>query len=183
MKPTRRMPVKVGQDGSVLLLSLIMLMVMTMLALAAIKMGTVTLRTANNMQIRSEAMAAAQDVINQILATKFTDNLNAVATTYSYSVDAAKTYSVVVASRPCVRQVTPIMNTALDVDNSDDKKCLASSADSRSACSNVVWEIKAKVNDGWFGANVEITQGAGIRMDNGAAAQYSLDPNYNCSAT
>jgi len=181
MKQVRHVPVKVGQNGSVLLLSLFMLMIMTMLALGAIKMGTVTLRTVNNMQVRGEAMAAAQDVINQILATKFTDNLNSVATTYSYSVDAVKTYNVVVANRPCVRQVTPIMNTTLDVDNAEDNPCIAGDPNSRSACSNVVWEIKAKVNDGWFGANVEIAQGAGIRMDNGKAAQYSLDVSYRCS--
>lgn len=181
MKQVRHVPVKVGQGGSVLLLSLFMLMIMTMLALGAIKMGTVTLRTVNNMQIRGEAMAAAQDVINRILATKFTDNLNSVATTYTYSPDAAKTYNVVVANRPCVRQVTPIMNTTLDIDNPADKVCVAASTDSRSACSNVVWEIRARVSDGWFGANVEIAQGAGIRMDNGKAAQYSLDVSYRCS--
>lgn len=181
MKQVRRVPVKVGQGGSVLLLSLFMLMIMTMLALAAIKMGTVTLRTVNNMQIRGEAMAATQDVLNRILATRFTDNLNAVATTYSYSPDAGKTYSVVVEKRPCVRQVTPIMNTSLDVDNAEDLKCVAASTDSRSACSNVVWEITARVNDGWFGANIEMSQGTGIRMDNGKAADYSLDPNFRCS--
>lgn len=169
------------QNGSVLLLSLFMLMIMTMLALAAIKMGTVTLRTVNNMQVRAEAMAAAQSVVNGILATKFTDNLGSVAKTYTYAVDASKTYNVVVEKRPCVRQVTPIMNTTLDVDVDEDKKCLAASTDNRSACSNVVWEISAKVDDGWFGANVLITQGVGIRMDNGAAAQYALDLNYNCS--
>jgi hypothetical protein len=181
MNKVRQQPFSVRQRGSVLLLSLFMLMIMTMLALAAIKMGTVTLRTVNNMQIRGEAMSAAQDVINRILATKFTDDLNAVATTYSYSADATKDYSVVVESRPCVRQVTPIMNTSLDIDNAADLACYAASPDSKSACSNVVWELKAKVNDGWFGANVEITQGAGVRMDNGKAAQYALDVSYRCS--
>ena len=168
------------QRGSVLLLSLFMLMIMTLLALSAIKMGTVTLRTINNLQIRSEAMSAAQDALDQVMNVNFTDNIAGTAGTYTVAKDAGKTYNVTIAT-PCIRQVTPIMNTVLDITNSEDLKCYDAIANPVSACSTTVWEITSTVNDGWFGANVSITQGTGIRMDNGAATVYSNDATYRCS--
>lgn len=168
------------QRGSILLLSLFMLMVMTLLALSAIKMGTVNLRTINNMQMRSEAMSAAQHALDQVMSINFTDNVAGTGRVWTVPVDAGKTYNVTVAT-PCIRQVTPIMNTVLDITNSEDQKCYDAIANPVSACSTTVWEITANVREGWFGANVSITQGTGIRMDNGAATVYSNDPTYRCS--
>ena len=169
-----------SQRGSVLLLSLFMLMIMTMMALSAIKMGTVNLRTINNLQMRSEAMAAAQDALDQVMNVNFTDNISGTGGTYTVVKDAGKTYSVTIA-RPCIRQITPIMNTVLDVTNSEDLKCYDTLANPVSACSTTVWEITSTVSEGWFGANVTITQGTGIRMDNGAATVYANEAAYRCS--
>ena len=171
---------RAAQRGSVLLLSLFMLMVMTMLALSAIKMGTVNLRTINNMQMRSEAMGAAQHALDQVMSINFTDDVAGTERNWTVAVDAGKTYNVAVA-RPCIRQVTPIMNTVLDIGNSEDLKCYDTISNPVSACSTTVWEITATVREGWFGANVAITQGTGIRMDNGAATVYSNDSSYRCS--
>ena len=168
------------QRGSVLLLSLFMLMIMTLMAISAIKMGTVTLRTINNLQMRSEAMSAAQDALDQVMTVNFTDNIAGTAGIKTVVKDAGKTYNVTVAT-PCIRQVTPIMNTVLDIGNAEDLKCYDAIANPVSACSITVWEITSTVNDGWFGTNVSITQGTGIRMDNGAATVYSGDASYRCS--
>lgn len=168
------------QRGSVLLLSLFMLMIMTLLAISAIKMGTVTMRTINNLQLRSEAMSAAQDALDQVMTVNFTDNIAGTAGIKTVVKDAGKTYNVTVAT-PCIRQVTPIMNTVLDITSSEDLKCYDAIANPVSACSTTVWEITSTVNDGWFGTNVSITQGTGIRMDNGAATVYANDATYRCS--
>ena len=168
------------QRGSVLLLSLFMLMVMTLLALSAIKMGTVNLRTINNMQMRGEAMAAAQHALDQVMSTNFTDNIAGTGRTWTVAVDARKTYNVTVGT-PCIRQVTPIMNAVLDIGNTEDLKCYEGGGSPVSACSTTVWEITATVREGWFGANVGIVQGTGIRMDNGAATAYSNNTTYRCS--
>jgi Tfp pilus assembly protein PilX len=180
MKPLSISQRHARQRGSVLLLSLFMLMVMTLLALSAIKMGTVNLRTINNMQMRSEAMSAAQNALDQVMSTNFTDDLAGTARNWSVAVDAGKTYSVAVA-RPCIRLVTPIMNTVLDYANSEDAKCYDTASNPYSACATTVWEITATVSEGWFGANVAIIQGTGIRMDNGTAGAYSGDSSYRCS--
>jgi len=188
-----------GQRGSVLLISVIMLMVMTLLALAAIKMSTINLRTINNMQARAEAMSSAQNVVDQILSYNFADDIGNFTETdtkwattasgstqygrhYTVAVDAGKSYSVF-ALRPCLQSLTPIPNVSLDITNATDAKCL-DTTDPRgySACATTVWQVTARLQDGWFGANISITQGTGIMMDNGAAAAYASDASYRCTS-
>lgn len=187
-----------GAEGSVLLISLIMLMVMTLLGLSAIKMSTVNLRTINNMQVRGEAMATAQNVADQILSYNFADDIGNFTETdtkwpttdagttqygrhYTVAVDAGKSYTVF-ALRPCIQSVTPITNIALDISNTLEAKCLDTLTNPYSACATTVWQIGTKLQDGWFGANVSITQGTGIMMDSGAAAAYSSNTAYRCSS-
>lgn len=184
--------------GVVLILSLIMLMVMTLLALGAIKMSSVNLRTINNMQIRSEAMSSAQNAIDQVLSYSFSDDIANFSETdpkwatnsaggtqygrhYTVAVDAKKSYSVYVL-RPCIQAVTRITNVALDIANPLDFKCLDTLSNPYSACSNTVWQVTANLQDGWFGANVSITQGIGVMMDDGTAAGYSSNVNYRCAS-
>lgn len=191
-------PANAAQRGSVLLISVIMLMVMTLMALAAIKMSTVNLRTINNMQVRSEAMSSAQNVVDQVISYNFSDDIGNFTETdskwpttaaggtqygrhYTVAADAGKSYSVF-ALRPCIQSVTPITNVALDISNTLEAKCLDTTTNPYSACATTVWQVTAKLQDGWFGANVSITQGVGIMMDNGAAAAYSSDANYRCAS-
>ncbi len=69
------------QRGIVLILSLIMLVVLTLLAVSAIRLSTVNLRTVANAQSRSEAMSTAQRTIDLILSSNFTDNIAGTAQT------------------------------------------------------------------------------------------------------
>lgn len=168
------------QGGFVLIVSVIMLMVVTLLAVSAIKMSSVNLRTINNMQVRSEAMNAAQDVVDQVLSGNFTNDVAGAAKTYVVAVDAGKSYNVNVA-RPCIQAIIPIKNVDLNVDDAEDVKCLDTLSNPYSACATTIWHITATVNDGWFGANVSITQGTGLKMDNGTAAAYAADATFRCS--
>ncbi|MCF8177009.1 MAG: pilus assembly PilX N-terminal domain-containing protein [Sulfuritalea sp.] len=173
MRTTGSQMSRISQQGSVLLLSLFMLMIMTMLALSAIRMGTVNLRTINNMQMRGEAMTAAQLALDEVLSSNFTENISGTGRIWTVPIDAGKSYDVVVAV-PCIRQVTPILNTVLDLGNPEDAKCFDSiGGGAISACSTTVWEISATARSGWFGGRVTMTQGTGIRMDNGAATAYA----------
>jgi Tfp pilus assembly protein PilX len=160
-----------AQRGSVLIVSLIMLMVLTLLALSSIKMSTTGLAIVNSMQARSEALSATQRAIEQIINSNFTANIGTIANTYTVAVDAGKSYDVVVAA-PCLKQLVGIKNTELKIDNAEDLKCYDTSTNPWSACANTVWEFKASVNEGFFGANVALTQGIAIRMDNASAIAY-----------
>ena len=171
----------VHQRGIVLILSLIMLMVLTLMAVSAIRLSTVNLRSVANAQSRAEAMSTAQRTIDLILSSNFTDNIAGTAQTLTVT-EGGKNYSVVVA-RPCLIRTVPVKNIDLNVALADDKKCLDTLSNPYSACADTIWQIQATSTSGWFGANVSITQGTGIRMDNGAVTVYANDSAYRCSGT
>ncbi len=169
------------QRGIVLVLSLIMLMVLTLIAVSAIKLSTVNLRSIANAQTRAEAMSTAQRTIDLILSSNFTDNIAGTAQTLTVS-EGGKDYSVVVA-RPCLVRASAIKNVDLNITNPDDLKCLDTLTNPYSACADTIWQIQATSTSGWFGASVSITQGTGIRMDNGTLTVYANDPSFRCSGT
>ena len=53
------------QHGSSLLLSLVMLVALTLLVVSAVRMSNSNLKTVGNMQFKNEAVAAAQQAIEQ----------------------------------------------------------------------------------------------------------------------
>lgn len=169
------------QRGMVLILSLIMLMVLTMIAVSVIRLSTVNLRTVANSQSRAEARSTAQRTVDLILSSNFTANIAGTAQTLTVT-EGAKSYTVVVA-RPCIVRYAPVQNVTLDITKADDKKCLDTSTNPFSACADTIWQIQATSSSGWFGANVSITQGTGIRMDNGATGAYANDAAYRCTGT
>lgn len=59
------------QLGVVLFTSLVMLVVMTLIGLAAIRLSTVNLRIVNNMQLRQEERSAVQRAIEQAMSSDF----------------------------------------------------------------------------------------------------------------
>jgi len=167
------------QRGIVLILSLIMLMVLTLIAVSAIRLSTVNLRTVANAQARTEAMSTAQRTVDLILSSNFTDNIAGTAQILTVS-EGGKSYTVKVC-RPCLVRTVPVQNISLDISKTDDKKCLDTLTNPYSACADTIWQIKADSSSGWFGANISITQGTGIRMDNGAVTAYANDSQYRCA--
>lgn len=166
------------QRGIVLILSLIMLMVLTLIAVSAIRLSTVNLRTVANAQSRAEAMSTAQREIDLVLSANFTDNIAGTARTRTVA-EGGKNYTVKVC-RPCLVRTVPVQNISLDIAKADDLKCLDTLSNPYSACADTIWQIKADSSSGWFGANISITQGTGVRMDNGAVTAYANDSQYRC---
>lgn len=167
------------QRGMVLILSLIMLMVLTLIAVSAIRLSTVNLRSVANAQSRIEAMSTAQRTVDLVLSSNFTDNIAGTASTVTVS-EGGKNYSVVIA-RPCLARTVPVKNVDLDITKADDLKCLDTLSNPYSACADTIWQIQATSTSGWFGASFSITQGTGIRMDNGAVTVYANDSAYRCT--
>lgn len=170
------------QRGIVLILSLIMLVVLTLLAVSAIRLSTVNLRTVANAQTRSEAMSAAQRTIDCVLSTNFAENVASIAGIVtgpcahpagSPISEGGKNYTVVIAT-PCLVRSAPVLNIALNLADAAEKTCQKGSS-AYSQCSDTVWQIGATSSSGWFGATVSITQGTGIRMDNGKLTGYIND--------
>lgn len=152
-----------GQGGSVLIISLIMLLVLTMLGIAAIRLGITNLLATNNMQVRQEAQAAAEEAINkQVLSINFLNNanidaaLNAIQNTpYTYSA-GSKDYTVTL-SRPCLKSLSHILTTDPTLDFLVAyKDCVFQE---QSMCYRALWEVKATVVNGFLGARTDVVQG------------------------
>lgn len=152
------------QRGSVLIVSLIMLVVMTLLAVSAIRLSTVNLRNVNGAQIRSEATSAASRQLDQFLNTNFVANIAAIvaASPYTVVIDSGKSYNVTVAT-PCLKQRALIPVALLPTDPTDPASKCRDGAYSR--CENTVWQMSASVSDLFSGANAQVIQGVGIRLD------------------
>lgn len=114
--------------------------------------------------------------------------VTALATDYTVTTQDNKSYKVTIAKPPCIRQYASVMNDELDPKKpthdetclknnefrndkyiyclSDEAKCRndASDAAGASYCARAVWEVASSVRDGWFGANVDLTQGVRVMM-------------------
>ena len=162
------------QRGVALIVSLIMMVLLTLLAVVAINMATVNLRMTGNEQARSESMSAAQLAIEQVATTNFPANPQPVAVSVDINGDGAADYAVAVAKPVCLNSV-PIKTTALNLNNPADVACFGSGAAQNtgfvprtgvgnSVCSNTQWDVSATTTDNAkSGATVNVHQGLGMR--------------------
>lgn len=165
------------EKGSVLLVSMIMLVVLTLLVVFAIRSGNTNLRIAGNMQSQAEAAAATQQVIEQVIEQVIdVDDISLISAQSVTVPIGAATYTVAVkAMTTCVVEV-PILSSSLDSENDNDRACFAGQDDDKaikadgtlttkpSECKTQQWEIEAGVTDGVTGAKVEHVQGVTIRV-------------------
>lgn len=183
------------QRGATLIVGLIMLVLLTMLGMAAVNTSTSYLKVIGNMQYQSEALTAAQSAINQVLSRGSYFLVPATAPTainVDINGDGASDYSVVL-TRPCVLSVVAITVGELSSLSAADKtQCQASAVCSNpgligycnslpSDCANVKWKVTATVTDSLTKASAEITEGTSVRMDRIVADAYKNDATRRCS--
>jgi Tfp pilus assembly protein PilX len=171
------------QIGATLLVSLIMLVLITLLAVTSFRIGKANLQIAGNMQQRNQAFPAAQGAIEQVISgTQFTTTptnaipnpCNNVANTTCVDVNGDGVTDVNVAVTPaCVStQVIPI--SALNLANPNNAGCLVGvsqqfgvvgSATTDSLCANILWDAQAVATDSLSNAQFTINQGVAVRKD------------------
>ena len=135
------------QRGVTLVVGLIMLVVLTLFALAAIRLSSSNLRTVGNMQARNEASAAAQMAIEQVMSSTAAFTAPA-ASTVTVSVNKTN-YSVALATPQCIKTV-PVPG------NSFDNQALA--------LQDTYWIVRATATDTRTGASVVTNQGVRVRL-------------------
>jgi type II secretory pathway component PulK len=93
------------QRGATLVVGLIMLVLITLMVTTAFMLSTGNLKSVGNMQFRGEALAAANRVIEQVLASPFTDDPADAAQEIEVDIDkdGKFDYTVVIAEPVCVR--------------------------------------------------------------------------------
>lgn len=167
--------------GSVLMLSVIMLMALTLLGISAIRMGMVNLRNVNNLQTREEAVAAANAALSTVLSTSLSQSTGAPVAQQTVTVAGMD----VTVAKPCIRTTATIANSELPqvfptyvaecqsgkavADQATFCRCLSASEyragdTTASNCYRMIWDVSATVQNNWFGANVTVTQGVSTAL-------------------
>ncbi len=139
------------QRGAVLLVSLIMLVVLTLFAVAGFNLSSVNLKITGNFQGQKAMEAVAQQAIEQVISSVSAFNLTPAASTVCVNggFGCAGGYNVAVSAPKCNYAATAKGYTKkvgeLTPDDTD-------------------WEIRAEVTDPLTGAKAAIVQGVSIRM-------------------
>lgn len=191
---TRRRP----QRGSTLVVSLIMLTLLTILALATLSTGRGSLLVGANAQARAVTQAAAQQVINQVISNRTfaesPDNvldpstcpsaLAAPPNSRCVDINGDGRTMVLVSLSPAPRcvQMRPIPTSELDLTDSEDLGCtqglnslgsgIVGAGALASLCARTLWEITAVASDPTTGARSTLVQGVSMRVSTDSATTF-----------
>ncbi len=176
------------QQGSTLIIALIMLVLLTLFAVSSLKTAKTNLLVVGNMQMKNEALNASQEAIEKVISTSqfISDPGNAVINPCAgpntlctdVNGDGTADFTSTLAPQPACVAVKPIKNADLVLTNLEDLGCsagqqqqfgVAGAVTGDSLCSNTVWEITAETVGATTGAKAAATQGIGVRVSSDAA--------------
>lgn len=161
--------------GNTLLVALVMLMLLTLVALSAMNASTTSIEVVGNAQLREEATAAAQQVIEGLISTDFTINpASAIAAAAAASpVNVGRTeYRASDIKLECINSL-PVGRTDPDRYTVGDEDCFINSAvvtqstftasgvtsTPTYSCNRQTWDVAATAKDDNSGANTTVHQG------------------------
>lgn len=164
MKPSRRPPNR-QQRGVTLIVAMIFLVILMLAAVSAIRVSNVNTRVVGNMQTQSEAFAAAQQAIEQVISYDFTvlPQARTVTVDINDSGKAGSAYTVNVAAPVCLGE-KPVDQRELTLESGG--SCLSGN-NGPDLCFDTVWSITATAVPPSFanGASVA-TQGIAVQGPN-----------------
>ncbi len=187
-----------AQRGSTLVVSLIMLTLLTILAMATLNIGRGSLQAGANAQARAVTQAATQQVINQVISnrtfaespTGVLDNsncppaMNAPANSRCVDVNGDGKTVVLVRLSPAPRciQMRPIPTSELNLLDTEDLGCtqgmnnqssgIVGAGAMASLCARTLWEITAVGSDPVTGAQSTLVQGVSMRVSSDSATTF-----------
>jgi hypothetical protein len=154
-------PCRRGQRGAVtIFVCIVLLLLMTVLVLTAYSLSEINLRAVSNVQVREEATAAANEVIEQVASFDFKVNPAGFAGDYPVDINAddVDDYNVAMAVPVCVRAI-PV---AVDSSSSVTLPGLTVAS-----AWNTVWELNALATEipaGAAGASVRVMHGVRVLL-------------------
>lgn len=173
-----------SQRGAALIVSLIMLLLITILAVTAFRLGKSNLQIVGNIQQRSQDIGSAQTAIDQVISTTqftftptdaVTNPCNGVPNTLCTAATGGTGTDIKVTLQLNCDSIQPITTTQLNWNNAQDQGCLKSQTNgasgivngssNNSECANSVWNVHASANDTVTQATATVDEGVGIRVD------------------
>jgi hypothetical protein len=150
-----------NQQGATLVVGLIMLTLITLLVTSAFTMSSSNIKSVGNMQIRNEAVAAANRAIEQIVSSPFTDAPVAESIDVDLNNDGKTDYAVDFAKPVCVSA------TEISSAGAPPSSVLLGGAFSviGSKFYQTVWDLNGVVTDPASGASVQVHQGVRVLLN------------------
>ena len=140
------------QQGSVLVVGLIMLVLLTLMAVSAINSTTASIQVVGNAQFRDEATAAAQQAIENVISSAAFLATPPAAQNIDVNGDGTADYTVTFTPVPACRSYRAVDTSVAGLPI----ECYGSLG---ALCYWTVWDITAVVNDAATGAQVTVHQG------------------------
>jgi hypothetical protein len=147
------------QRGTSMFVGLIMLILLTLLGISAYQSSNTNLKIVGNMQVRQEALAAAQTATEKVISDPAFINPATPPAAASVAMNNA-TYTVNFTPAPACISIVDIPSEDLDPTNADDLKCIPSGVTKESGiyggggaplppsyCSNTRWVVNSTVQD------------------------------------
>lgn len=146
-----------AQSGAALIVGLIMLVLITVMLLAALTLSTSGFRSVSNMQFREEAIAAANRAIDQVISSNFTADPAAAGDEFNVDIDADGTpdYTVVIDDPQCV--------SASQAFGTDPSSLSLPTSMTVASTWNTVWDVRATVAADSNAGGAAVVVRAGVR--------------------
>ena len=157
-----------AQNGATLIVALIVLTLITLLVVNAFTLSSSNLRAVGNMQARDETIAAANQALELVISSSFTDALVAQEVNVDINKDGTTDYTVAVGLPRCIR--------ATEVPNPDkcDEALKALCAENNW---HTEWDLQATVGDPVSGASVVVNQGVRVKLTNSQKTAVCATPS------
>lgn len=143
-----------SQRGATLLVALVMLVLLTLMVSSAFTLSTTNLKSVNNMQMREEAMAAANSAIELVISSNFTADPDTQDISVDLNNSGTAEYTVAIEAPTCISYT----QAEAEEESSVTLGVLSDST------WDTLWEIKATVNHAASGTNLVMRQGVLVRL-------------------
>lgn len=144
------------QRGATLIIGLIMIVLITLIVVNAFTLSSSNLKSVGNMQVREEALAAANQAMEKVISAPFTNALGEQHFDVDINKDGVNDYRVDTTTPTCFAA-----KAASEALPSDVELPVAMSAGSTW---NTDWDIGATVSDTATGASVQVRQGVRVLL-------------------
>ena len=144
-----------SQSGATLIVGLIMLVLITVIVLSAFTFSSSNLKSVGNMQMREEALAAANLATEQVIASPFTDAPTRQEINVDINKDGINDYVVVVEAPTCIKAL---------IASSPGNTQIGFNTGGGGSTWNTEWDINSQVTNTASGASVQIRQGVRARL-------------------
>ena len=144
------------ERGAALVVGMIMLVLITVMLMTALNLGTTNFRAMTNMQFRNEAIAAANEAIEQVISSPFTAAPAAESINVDLNNDATTDYVVQMAVPQCI--------SAAQAFGADPSSLSLPPTMTVASTWNTVWDLDASVAPAGNAGGAQVRVRSGVRV-------------------